>query len=419
MSSNRIKFGRALWVLLALNATALFVANLYQLLHILQNPSEQTVQGLVELGLPITLYSGFYFALVIIQFLTYFVVSLLIFLRRPSDGFALFTAIFLVSFGAAGATPEVPEFLAFLSNLPTWNSILWLISSLFSWTFLIAFLILFPDGHFVPRWSWVPALIGGVMTTAWAVFPSIFFDETSPFRSLVALCILFVCAASFYAQYWRYRYYSTTVQRAQTKWFVYALAIFFAATFVYFLEPFFLPVEQTPSDTILAQIRRQFTGSFSAVVIPIAVGFAILRYRLWDIDVIIRKTLTYAILSAALILVYFVTVLVLQRVFALVTGGQQSEIITVLSTLAIAALFVPLRTKIQDLIDRRFYRKKYNAQQVLTDFANTVRDETDLEKLTTRLINVVDDTMQPSSISVSLRQAHATSLNNRDQSNNV
>lgn len=86
------------------------------------------------------------------------------------------------------------------------------------------------------------------------------------------------------------------------------------------------------------------------------------------------------------------------------TGGEQNEIVTVISTLGIAALFVPLRIKIQEIIDRRFYRKKYDAQQVLSDFAKTVRDETDLEKLTARLMQVVDETMQPKSVSVWLKK---------------
>ena len=144
-------------------------------------------------------------------------------------------------------------------------------------------------------------------------------------------------------------------------------------------------------------------GSVVYLAVPVTVAIAILRYRLFDIDIIIRKTLTYTIVVALLAVVYFGGVVLLQLVFAQVIGPS-SEFITVLSTLAIAALFVPLRNKIQEVIDRRFYRKKYDAQKVMQDFAKTVRDETDLEKLTARLMQVVDETMQPKSVSVWLKR---------------
>ena len=136
--------------------------------------------------------------------------------------------------------------------------------------------------------------------------------------------------------------------------------------------------------------------------VPLAVGIAVLRYRLWDIDVIIRKTVQYVVVTALLAVVYFVLVITLQTVFSRVTG-QTSTAAVVLSTLAIAALFTPLRRAIQGVIDRRFYRRKYNAEQVLTRFAATVRDETDLDRLTAELVRVIQETMQPEHVSVWLR----------------
>jgi hypothetical protein len=142
----------------------------------------------------------------------------------------------------------------------------------------------------------------------------------------------------------------------------------------------------------------------STLAIPIVIGIAILRYRLFDIDILIRRTVTYALVTASLLVVFFGSVIVLQQIFSSITGSGQNEIVTVLSTLAIAALFVPLRNRIQNEIDKRFNRKKYDAQQVMQKFAETVRDETDLEKLTGELVNVVNETMQPKSVSVWLKQ---------------
>ena len=118
---------------------------------------------------------------------------------------------------------------------------------------------------------------------------------------------------------------------------------------------------------------------------------------------IIRRTVTYSILSALLLAVYFGIIVVMQQLFRVVTG-QTSEIAIIVSTLAIAILFVPLRRRIQDFLDRRFYRKKYDAQKVLGEFAKTARDETDIDKLTNELIRVVDETMQPESVELWLKK---------------
>lgn len=141
-------------------------------------------------------------------------------------------------------------------------------------------------------------------------------------------------------------------------------------------------------------------GVIGWFVFPICMAVAITRYRLFDIDIIIRRTLVYALLTASLALVYLGSVVVLQSLFRGLTGTGESELVIVLSTLAIAALFIPLRNRIQTTIDHRFYRRKYDAQQVLASFAVTARDETDLNKLTGHLVEVVDETMQPSSLSL-------------------
>ena len=140
--------------------------------------------------------------------------------------------------------------------------------------------------------------------------------------------------------------------------------------------------------------------SFTAV--PIAVGFAVLRYRLYDVDILINRTLVYGSLTATLVALYFGGIVLLQRMFVILTG-QQSTLAVVASTLLIAALFTSLRRRIQSFIDRSFYRKKYDARKTLETFSLKLRDETDLESLNNDLVGVVRETMQPAHVSLWLR----------------
>jgi hypothetical protein len=137
----------------------------------------------------------------------------------------------------------------------------------------------------------------------------------------------------------------------------------------------------------------------ATLLVPISITISILRYRLWDIDLIIRRTLVYAILTTALALTYFGSVILLQRVFVILTGDT-SPLTIVISTLAIAALFSPFRRGIQNFIDRRFNRRRFDAERMLQAFASTLRDEVDLDRLSGLLVAIVQETMQPESVSL-------------------
>jgi hypothetical protein len=154
-----------------------------------------------------------------------------------------------------------------------------------------------------------------------------------------------------------------------------------------------------PGNKLPGLIFYLTTGLFP----PVAIGVAVLRHRLWDIDLLIRRTLVYSILTVSLSLVYFGSVVVLQELFTTSTG-RQSPAAVVLSTLAIAGLFTPFRRRIQTFIDRRFYRKKYDAEQVLAAFSTTLREEVDLDHLTNSILGVVEETVQPAHASLWLRE---------------
>jgi hypothetical protein len=214
--------------------------------------------------------------------------------------------------------------------------------------------------------------------------------EMFVFPWLLALAMLAVlCIVSLFI---RYRD-AGAVERKQIKWLLYASGMF---ALVY-VPSLVLGWEESQSELF------NLLFILAIIMIPVSIAIAILRYRLFDIDILIRKTLVYGGLSITLGTFYFAGVVVLQSVFETISG-QQSPLAIVLSTLLIAALFNPLRRRIQNAIDRRFYRSKYNAQKTLETFAMSARNEADLDTMIAELMEVVEATMQPEQASLWLRE---------------
>jgi hypothetical protein len=185
------------------------------------------------------------------------------------------------------------------------------------------------------------------------------------------------------------------VERQQLKWFAYATVVLVGGAVLAF--------------TVSEAIGLRWVGEIGFVLtmvglagLPMAIGIAVLRYHLYNIDRIINRTLVYGSLTATLVGLYFGGIVVLQRLFVLLTG-EKSTLAVVASTLLIAALFNPLRRRIQSFIDRSFYRGKYDAAKTLEGFSVKLRDETDLEALNNDLVGVVRDTMAPAHVSLWLR----------------
>jgi hypothetical protein len=345
------------------------------------------------------------------------VVGALIIRSRPRN--ALGWIILGVGFGLGLSSLALAYAVLGISGMPDaapgyrWAA--WL--SLFVWGIpflgLMLLLLLFPTGRFLtPRWRWVAwfAIIvvvaamtplalmtpieidGNQIANPLGGFPQ---DAVLPIvlgAFILWLATLGAALVGLIVRYVR----AQRRERQQIKWLMYAAAVFIAAQLFSFFQP---------TDFMVETGLGQVLVSIAALGFPLAIGIAILRYQLFDIDLVIRKTLVYTVLSGLLALVFLGSVILLQRGFEAVTG-QQSQLAIVLSTLAIAALFNPLRGRIQAVIDRRFYRKKYDAQQVLSAFAITARDETDMSALTVELAHVVQNTLEPEEIRVWLRGQH-------------
>ena len=232
-----------------------------------------------------------------------------------------------------------------------------------------------------PRWLLLPYLIGSATIILLFIDP-----ELAAIGFLLTFTMLLLGVVALVHSGITMR---DAVSRAQLRW---AIGGVTAGVALFMLN--FASNAPPPYREIILNVAK-----FGLPVVSFSLAIAILRYRLFDINVIIRKTLQYALLTGLLALVYFGSVILLQTVFENLTG-RQSPIVIVLSTLAIAALIGPLRVRIQDFIDRRFYRKKYNAEQALGQFAATARDEVDMDKLTGALMSVVDETMQPENVSL-------------------
>jgi hypothetical protein len=274
-------------------------------------------------------------------------------------------------------------------------------------------LLLFPTGRLPSRrWrpvAWISALSGATIMLLVLLFGSP--DKVGGAVSFITAGAVFIVfatiALSALSLLVRYRR-ASGVERQQLKWVAFG-AVLAASTLMAqqlfwlgaILNVYLLGGELSTSNHSLENLREAVTN----VCFYAGVGIAILRYRLYDIDIIINRTLVYGSLTVSLALVYFGGVVTTQTLFRAVTGQDRlPQLAVVISTLAIAALFNPLRRRIQNVIDRRFYRRKYDAAKTLESFSTKLRDETDLDELSGDLVRVVRDTVQPEHVSLWLRE---------------
>jgi hypothetical protein len=355
-----------------------------------------TAQALHNLGLSVGAYAASTLALITVSALVSFGVAALIFWRRSDDWMAMLVSLFLVTFGV-NFIAQAQATLA--TNVQTvWYWSLNILIGL-GWAMLSLLLYLFPDGRFVPRWTRLLAVI--VVASNIFLFPPFVPISTFPPWMFGAIYLIYG-GSGVVAQIYRYARVSGPVQRQQTKWVVFGLA---ATTLVILgrLVPLLIfPSLNTSSSPYF--LLSTYIYPLGLLLIPLTLGIAILRYRLWDIDILINRTLVYGTLTALLALLYFGLVIGLQALFKAITRQVgASPVVIVISTLAIAALFQPLRHRIQTIIDRRFYRRKYDAAKTLEAFSATLRNEVDLTELSEQLITVVQETMQPAHVSLWLR----------------
>ncbi len=311
----------------------------------------------------------------------------------------------LVAFGAS--FPDIPAVLAAVH--PVWMLPVTLLGeNVLGFPSLIVFFFLFPTGRFVPRWTRWVAVGSAALFVLGAFFPGTLLNFSNWPSLLFLLVPLVVFGSLVYSQLYRYRRVSTPVERQQTKWIVFGATVALLGFLLLgvLLSAFLRLFMPLPSLGLLPTLIVVTSIYLLLLLIPLSFAVAILRYRLWEIDVIINRTLVYGTLTVILTGVYVGLVIGLGSLVRLFTGQvAQSPVVIVASTLAIAALFQPLRHRLQAIIDRRFYRRKYDAAKIIQAFSATLRNELDLTQLSEQLVAVVQETMEPSHVSLWLRPA--------------
>ncbi len=368
--------GISFWVVLTISAAQLLGILVLLVLNLHGQPSE--------------IRSFLVFALI------YVIVSLVILKSQPGNRIGLILAAIgmLYMLGVLTAEYEVYARLVPSGNLPLLGvarriSGLWFLPMVL----LELLLMVFPSGHLLSqRWKWLAWLAGliGLLNILIPAMPQTNYHITELLANILIVALFVSLPISAVPLVRRYRR-SRGVERQQIKWFAFAGCLVGVGVVVINFISEAMPL-----------VLQQVVGAVLLASPPVAIAIAVLRFHLWDIDLIIRRTLQYGLLTGLLALVYFGSVVLLQNTFETLTG-QRSPIVVVVSTLGIAALFNPLRLRVQRFIDRRFYRRKYDAEQTLAEFAAIARDEVDLDILTQELIGVMEKTIKPEYVSVWLK----------------
>jgi hypothetical protein len=382
---------RAAWIMVAALAVGLFVASIpgyvSNVLKLGQAP---------WMGTPVEAPAGLVFALDLVAVLASITSALVclilagvLFWRKSNDWMVVFVSSYLLVYGSVMAGPlERSE-----AFYPWWPSLaIAVVQPLFFTTPTVALFVLFPDGRFVPRW------------TRWLILFSIplavamLYQPPAYAWALVGMIVI----GAMYAQIHRYRHVSTPTERQQTKWVVFGILLWLLLMGMLSV-PYSFELDLPPGSPLPWWTLVSSTGWWlTLTIVPLSLNIAVLHYRLYEIDLLINRTLVYGALTVLLVLIYFGSVTLLQGGLRNLIG-HESTLAVVATTLVIAALFNPLRRGIQSFIDRRFYRSKYDGRKILEAFNARLRDETDLNTLSEDLVGVVSSTMQPEHISLWLR----------------
>ncbi|HET8846773.1 MAG TPA: hypothetical protein VFN35_35250 [Ktedonobacteraceae bacterium] len=396
---GRWLFGaRALWLAVICLQVFLFAFNLLQPLwgnQILICPfaltcpfdnDQTTMHALQQAQISLTAYGIYATSFGLLSALTFVSLSILLFWRVFDQVAGLLASFGFLLVGSLGLRGD-------LSRMPPVFQLVWAIQIQLFFLCLGLFLVTFPDGRLTPRWSW---LVGCTLFVQGLLFQTnLIFSWPLP---LLFLEIVLAYGSPVVLQIYRYRRLFTPVERQQTKWVNSGLVVAIGSLLLAIVVQGFIPA--TGQWGALFFLACDSVAPAALLLIPVSITMAILRSRLWEIDALINRTLVYGLLTAMLLGTYLLLVFGGQYLLATFLETKNNPVVLVVSTLIVFAFFQPLRSRVQHLMDRRFYRSKYDASKIIADFNTTLRQEVDLDQMSEQLLTVVSHTMQPTHLSL-------------------
>jgi hypothetical protein len=393
------------WIIGVVLALGLFVIGLPIRLHQLVALSVQATTALrqgppslitpvLEQALSVNVYPVFVLTEEIVLVAGLTVVGLVLFWRKPKQWPALLFSLAMITYG-----PYITRPLdALLAVYPQWRVPIGLVQTLGIGCAVLSG-YLFPDGRFVPPWTRLLTILWLTWILAWIVVPSMPWNFSQPYALDASglLALMGWLFTTLLAQADRYRHVSGQLQRRQTKWVLLCMATTIVTFGVFMAPRVFIPALSQPGTPSLFYTAIGYPLFLCSLpVSPVVIFIAILRYHLFDIDTLVNRALVYGTLTFTLGLIYAGSILLLEYLLSGLTGGSQLALVG--STLGTAAVFQPLRTRIQHTVDRRFYRRKYDAAKALAAFSATLQSEVDLQHVGEHLVAVVEETMQPTHV---------------------
>ncbi|HRA55026.1 MAG TPA: hypothetical protein PLQ83_15300 [Thermoflexales bacterium] len=354
--------------------------------------------AVAQIGVSVTALNVYFLLTRAIQAVCMVAVGGVIFWHRRGDWFSLYVGILFFIFG----TLSQGNVTSSVAGQPVLLAVVRALSNA-GWIGLFPLFYLFPNGRFAPGWTrWLMVFVA-VFIVIIGLSQGGVLQIPPVLDALMMVGALGLFGGGLASQVYRYFRRSDAIEKQQTKWIIAAIGLFVLSVVVGLGNLLVVgPQQRGMATELLGSIVLAPFFSLASATLPLSVGIAILRYRLWDIDVIVRRTVTYAIVSAALAVVYFGANIIAQGVIGAL-GGQRNEVAIVASTLAVAALFSPVRRRVQDAIDRRFNRQRYDADKVVADFAEYAAKETNLAALQARIVGVVAKTIQPKQVTMWVR----------------
>ena len=399
LRGRKLRAARLAWCL-AVFVAALFLVGLAPArMNQIFSLAADNAEGLRQLGLSEEFFAGYLTALDLLLSLVFAGCGIILFLRKSDNWLSILVSVCAIVQGVAMVRPEDTFGVA----PPEWRTFAILLTAAVGIACILCLVVL-PDGRFVPAYTkpvtgfWAVCLVA-----RYGFFPQFARPDGRPVSDVanpgpwVSLLILMLAIGGFVtagvAQVQRYRRLTDATQRQQIKWYVFGLTVAIVGIVVTQLPAIFLPAVHDPGVArIVYALVAVPVFYLATMTIPVTLLFALLRYRLWEVDALINRSLVYGALTAALIAVYFASAAILQRGIESLTG-QRSDLAIMASTLMIALLFQPMRARLQALIDQRFYRRSLSFREAFAEFAHEVRTIIDLRQLLSLLVDRTADVL--------------------------